>query len=346
MGHSRQTGQIRQNGRSGGFVLRELAAVSAVVAVGLSAVMVGAGQSRKSAGLAGSLANLKKIGEAGGSYLADFDDQLWSFTWSRDEHPTDYSDLQNPGSNTDAVAYQAVDIARRLGKHEWMPRMQGICRPPFLSTLVLADYLGDDLPAEWMIAPGDAVRQGWLADLDDPPDFYNGQGGAAWELLFGFYGGSYGLMPAFWAPDEKVGSQPTVSQYKPQHDFFTFPSNMVFGRRRASEVSFPGQKVQVAEREAFYFGVRAAYYLHPSARVPLMMADGSASARTTADANTSFLPNNPGDVGAATLLDYRPNPAYEAASMSDTGIDEDLDGKYKWTRRGLRGIDFAGERAE
>jgi hypothetical protein len=345
MGHSRQTGQIRQNGRSGGFALRELAAVSAVVAVGLSAVMVGAGQSRKSAGLAGSLANLKKIGEAGGNYLADFDDQLWSFTWSMDEHPTDYNDLRNPQSNATALMFQTVDIIRRLTGDDDIPRLDDRCRPIFTSTLVLADYLGDELPAEWMVSPGDSIRLEWLRHPDDPPDF-NEQGGAAWEIIFGFYGSSYGLMPAFFAPNEKVGNQMTVYQYKPNHDLLYYPFGVGFGGQRGADLLSPAHKVQVAERESFYHGVRSVYHLHPSARVPLLMADGSAGPRTTADANTSFKPNLPDDQSRVTTLDYVPHSAYEAPPVGGGARDSDLESYYKWTRRGLRGIDFAGERAE
>lgn len=337
--------QFGRTGQSGGFVLREMAAVAGIVAVGLSVMMVAAGQGRKCAGLAGSLANLKKIGEAGGNYLADFDDRLWSFTWSTDEHPTEYNDLRNPESNAEALMFQTVDIIRRLSGNETIPRLDNRCRPIFTSTLVLADYWGDELPAEWMVSPGDSIRLEWLQHPDDPPDF-NEQGGAVWEIIFGFYGSSYGLMPAFWAPDQKTDGQSTVYQYKQDHHLAVYPGGVKLGGRRGSDLLALAHKVQVAERESFYHGVRPVYYLHPTARVPVLMADGSAAPRTTADANTSFRPNSPDDQSGVTLLDYKPHPAYETPALSGGSYDLNLESYYKWTRRGLRGIDFAGERAE
>lgn len=335
----------RRNER--GFAIVDAGAAVGVLALLCALGMVAAGQGRRSAGLAGSLANLKKIGEAGACYAADFDDQLWAFTWSRDEHPTRYPDLMNPPDHANAVTYQAVDIVRRLSGDESLPRMDNIFRPPFLSTLVLADYIGESLPAEWMVSPGDTVRLYAQQHPDDPPDFSGGgQGGDAWNRLFGTYGSSYGLMPAFFAPDEKVGSQSTLYQYPAKHDLFQVPGLITFGKRRIEEVVHPSAKVHVAERESFFFGPRPAYYLHPSARVPLLMADGSAAPRTAADANQSFSPNLPDDPSRATVLDYVPNLVYEAPALSGGAKDEDLDGSYKWTRRGLRGVDFSGERAE
>lgn len=329
-----------------GFTIVEAAVV--VVAVALVCCLAATtGQlTRKRAGLVGSLANLKKIGETGANYAADFDEALWAFSWRPFDSLSDYPDLQNPLSEAAAFMYQTVDIVRRLSGDEFIPRLDNRFGPPFTSTLVLADYLDDAIPAEWMVSPGDRLRLDWQADPDDLPGFGE-QGGEVWESIFCPYGSSYGLMPAFWAPDERSSDgQNTVSQYVPRHDLFLIPNNVPLGRRSFHEVSFPSQKVQVAEREQFFFGVRPVYYLHPTARVPLLMADGSAGVRTTADANRSGSPNNLSDPLRATLLDYKPNSVYEAEAISGGARDEDLDGKYKWTRHGLRGIDFSGERSE
>ena len=332
--------------RTRGFSLVELVVVCAGVALVCVVAAPGMTQARRSAGLAGSLANLKRSGEAGGNYAADFDDQVWGFTWSTDEHPTDYPDLLNPGSNAEAVTNQAIDIIRRLSDYDQVPRVQGYFAPTFLSTLVLADYQQDHLPVEWMVSPGDAIRRIAQDNPDDPPDFSgSGQGGRAWDVIFGSFGSSYALMPAFWSPDEKVDSKSTISQAV-HHRGFLVPSSVSFGKRRAAEILFPSSKAQVADRESFYFGPRPAYYLHSSARVPVLTADGAVASRTSALSNRSFRPNWPDDEEASSLFDYTPDPVFETPALSGTGKDEDLDGKYKWTRRGLRGIDFAGERAE
>lgn len=325
------------------FASVEAAVVVGMIGLACCVAAVGGQHARTRAGLAGSLANLKKIAEVGAHYAADYDEQVWSFTWNADEHETSYPDLESPGVGAAAVMYQSTDIVRRLSGDDTIPRLTNRFRPPFTSLLVLADYLGESLPAEWMVSPGDAVRLGWQADPDNPPEM--GDDSLAWRYIFGLYGSSYGLMPAFWARDEATMEEGnTVYQYPSQHDLFWVPT-MDFGNRRESEILFPAQKVRVAERESYFFGVRPVYYLHPSARVPLLMADGSAAARTTADANTSFKPNNPPNQGGSAA-DYRPNPIYEAPTVSGGELDDKLEMYYKWTRRGLRGIDFSGERAE
>lgn len=69
-----------------GFALAELGATLAVAALVACLAGVGARQRRMAAGLAGSLANLKRMGEAGACYAADFDDRLWSLSWSVTDH--------------------------------------------------------------------------------------------------------------------------------------------------------------------------------------------------------------------------------------------------------------------
>ena len=172
---TRRCNRTRGLGRPGvgivrrAFVVTELGVVVAVLGVLCCAFAVGMGQSRKSAGLAGSLANLRKIGETTGMYSADFDEQAWSFSWSEGNYATDYEDLRG-GGNLVAPMYQSVDIVRRLTGKDDHPRYDDRARPLYLGTLVLADYLGDSLPAEWSVSPGDRVRQLWAADPDTPPD--------------------------------------------------------------------------------------------------------------------------------------------------------------------------------
>ncbi|VAX39263.1 hypothetical protein MNBD_PLANCTO03-1424 [hydrothermal vent metagenome] len=305
--------------------------------------VVAGAQSRTSAGLAGSLANLKKIGEVTGNYAADYEDQLWSFTWHPGYAPSEYDDLQNPADSVTAVAYQAVDIVRRLYRDDF-PRFNNRFGSYWISTLVLADYLDESLPLEWVVSPGDKVRLEWQLDPDNPPDL-NEQGGVGWSAMFAGFGSSYELMPAFFAPDERTDYQSTITQYKPSHNFTQVPPGLEFGGRRVSEVLFPSQKVHMAERASFFFGPTPTHYLHAEARVPVLMADGSVSPRTSADANVSFKPNNP-DNPNSSLANYVPNLIYEPPTLSGGTKDFDIETHYKWTRRGLRGIDFNGQRAE
>ncbi|MEM9374518.1 MAG: hypothetical protein AAGA55_12825, partial [Planctomycetota bacterium] len=74
-------------------------------------------------------------------------------------------------------------------------------------------------------------------------------------------------------------------------------------------------------------------------QIPLVLFDGSASTRTTSDANPGFDPNDP---TSPDPLTYFHNPFGADGVTVGDGPDE-VNGYYKWTRGGLRGIDFGGE---
>ncbi len=343
---SKRTSNPGRSGQSGwvsrGFTIVE-AVVVCVVVVLVCAMALSSGQhARKQAGLTGSLANLKKIGEVTGNYAADFQDHLWSFTWNEDYQPSQYADLQN-GDNLQATSHQAVDIVRRRFSEDTL-RFSARMGQYDLSTLVLADYLDESVPMEWVVSPGDELRLAWQADPDNPPDL-NEQGGEAWAAMFAGFGSSYKLMPAFFAPDERTPEGNTISQYRGSHKLTIIPARMAYGGRRVTEVSSPSAKVHMAESASFFSGPRVTYYLLPQARVPVLMADGAASARTSGDANDSFVPNNP-DSPSTSTTDYHPNPVYDPPTIGGGDRDFSVETHYKWTRRGLRGIDFSGERAE
>jgi len=335
---------LHERGRGGGFALVE---ASAIIALGAAACCLGAVAARQNhlnGGLAGSIANLKKIGEATGSYAADFDDQLWSFTWGVGEDQSRFEDLWNPSTPALAIAYQATDIVRRRFD-ESIPRLEDRLAAPFLSTLVLVDYLDESLPAEWAVSPGDAIRLEWQADPHNPPEL-NEQGGAAWDAIYGPFGSSYQLMPAFVGADQRDGNNEVLRQYAPHHDLYLVPPSVVFGGRRVGEIGFPAGKVHMAERASYFFGPRPVYFLHQEARVPVLMADGSVSPRTSRDANLSFNPNYPDSPYYVSVADYSPNTMHEPPTLGGGPRDPSLETHYKWTRRGLRGVDFNGERAE
>lgn len=323
-----------------GFVLAELVVVVVIAIIAISIAAVGARQSRLGAGLAGSLSNLKRLGEATGHYGADYDGKFWTFSWSVGNTPTQYPDLQNPGDSVDATAFQATDILRRRFD-ESMPRLDDRLAPPYLSMLVLADYYDQDLPMEWIVSPGDRIRLRWQADPHNPPDL-NEQGGYAWEWHFGVFGSSYLLPPAFYAPGERDDSgQLTIYQHS-NHYLYYVPNGVVLGGRSLSEVAHPSAKVHLVERASYFFGPTPMFYMFEVARVPLLMADGSAAPRTTGDANKSFNPNYPDDPERSTKTTYTPNPVYEILTWSHAYTET----RYKWTRRALGGVDFNGERAE
>jgi hypothetical protein len=70
----------------------------------------------------------------------------------------------------------------------------------------------------------------------------------------------------------------------------------------------------------------------------LLFFDGSVVDRKTIDANLGWQPNAPS--GGPTLVRYQPY-RYEPPT-SNGQLAEIFPGRYRWTRGGLKGVDFGG----
>jgi hypothetical protein len=291
--------------------------------------MVAARQNRLDGGLAGSMGNLKRVAEVTADYAGDYEDRFWTFSWKAGDDFSQWGDLNNAGSDLTAAANQAIDILRRrfdpaFGRiNGWLPHVK-------YSALVLADYLDEPLPMEWLASPGDAHLLEWQRDPYAVGDSWLDRRRAFWS--------SYEVMPAFYSPDE----HPTVSQAA-AHDQYFIPGDVDLGDRRVWETAFPSGKVHMAEVASWFFGPRPAFFLHEEARVPLLMVDGSAQVRRTADSNAGWDPTQPDSFNDDTFI-YEPSE-WEAPAFDSDGQDL-LFGQHRWTRRGLAGSDFDGERVE
>jgi hypothetical protein len=94
------------------------------------------------------------------------------------------------------------------------------------------------------------------------------------------------------------------------------------------------------EKEQRFFGPRHAFFLHTEARVPVLLADGSAGIRTTNHSNDGFYPITPQNP-TPTRVNYAPELSWEAPTLNG-GVNEFVNGHIRWTRSGLLGRDFGG----
>ena len=108
-------------------------------------------------------------------------------------------------------------------------------------------------------------------------------------------------------------------------------------KRVPRSVVFPGSKVQLMDQEQRHAGGRRIYYAVPDALQPLLTFDGSVQSVRTSDCNPGWQPNTPGS-GLPTRIRYWP-PIWQAAP-SNGAAWEFLNGMYRWTREGLKGVDF------
>lgn len=336
-----------------GVVLAEVVVGLVVLAVAVALVSVLGDRSRRLAGAQESLSNLRHLGAAFESYAGSNTDRIASFSWTRNNAPvTRYPDLAGPyNDDIAAAAAQAVDILRRQsGKtasemppiSNWIPFM-------IYGHLPLIDFISAGTPAPYLVSPGDAERirirrdgyQNWVV-----PNSWR------WE-----HSSSYELNPYAYNPDAGnirssggVPSLPTIYQNTNWNQWAIHtPSNSSptpwLGQRRTHEVAFPSAKVMMNEQVQRFYGERDAYFMYPEARVPVLMHDGSAAVRRTAEANNSYRPEIPTRTNS-TIVNYDFNPSFDNLPnlwpLPLFSPNDSLDARYRWTRSGLRGRDFDG----
>ncbi len=320
------------------FTLIELLVVIAIIALLIGILLPTLGQARKAARLAVCGANLAQLYVAHSGYWTEFRDRMASYTWQPNKfYPEADPDLQTGSTWMHAAANQAVHIVRRRGGYTaaQFPAFSDRLPHRHYSHLIVNDYLSQRLPEVSMACPEDRILRNWQKDplnLSDPrPLDANTPFGRLWA-----YSSSYQIIPAAWSEDQGAGQ--TVWQTNYDHNIFWLAGN--WGRRKASQVWYPANKVGVFEFISRH-GKKPLYHAYPEAVVPLMMWDGAVGARRTGDANLGFNPTTPNSanptqyVYAPYILGFEPPTASGAAT-------DPVKGYYRWTRGGLRGVDFGG----
>jgi len=322
-----------------GFTLIELLVVIAIIALLISVLLPSLGEARRTARTTICLSQLKQLGVAHAGYWADFQDKMATFSWRPGDNLSRDADLNNAGGWAEATAYQAVDILRRLADRPDIGPVDGRLPHRQYSHLVLNDYLTAKLPEASMACPEDRVVRGWQKNpkgvLSPLPNDSGTEYGKMWP-----YSSTYQLIPQAWCADQIKDGLETVEQFNGDHNLF-YAGAQPFGGRKATEVAFPGAKVGVFEFYSRHKGKRALFYAYPDALVPVMFWDGSAHLRKTETANSGFRPNTPSSV-FPTQYNYDPSIlGFEPPTRSGQRFDL-VTGYYRWTRGGLRGVDFAG----
>jgi prepilin-type N-terminal cleavage/methylation domain-containing protein len=325
------------------FTLIELLVVIAIIALLISILLPALGQARCAGRSAICFGNLKQMALATQSYSADFQDRIFAFTWKQGNVSSQYSDLQNPPDDLRAAVYQVVDIIRRRGDREnpafpipgaWIPHV-------LYTHVVLQDYLAQRLPEKMVVCPEDVWRNRWQdwRSFDQrvfAPYQYDPVADPAQKRWP--YSSSYQIPPCTY-DNSPVGSR--VQQVgNPTNAYTYFGTATKLGGRKLADVQAPSNKVLLMEEVGRHCEKREKYYAHENARVPLAFFDGSAGFRKTRDANRGWQPNSP-NVMQPTLMSY--TNAGRPWDPDPIQIGGDLvPGLYRWTRGGLRGIDFGG----
>ena len=314
-----------------GFTLIELLVVIAIIALLIGILLPALGNARRSAQRAVCMANVQQFALAMTGYVDDFGDRLPAYSWTRKEVPSCSDDLC-------AAMRQATDIARRRTGRDDINVLTTRYPHRRFTHLVMIDYLTLNLPEPIVACPSDRQRLLWQSDLDDRTNVPTGNG---WDDLYDWwwFSSSYQVVPASYAPDQRFFAggqrQSTVSPSDDHNLFNGTPANFL-GRRKMGEVAFPSQKVFFWEFHDRHTVPDGIFSLFEEAKATQLFFDASVRVERTGDANVGFRPNTPA-VDLPSFSKYRPLP-FEPQNR----INENAKGHYRWTRGGLRGLDYGG----
>ena len=316
--------------RAHAFTLIELLVVIAIIALLIGILLPALASARSSARVSVCQSNMRQLGVAMAGYVADHDDRLPAFSWkgTTDPLPSPYTDLRNPGgSDKVSIRYQALTILRQRTGDRSIP--ESSVSPSWFahlwfSHLVFIDYLSER-PDEWgAVCPEDATQiqrlQTPLRDLDD-----------LGEAKVRRFESSYEMSVFTFSVDRQTRNQRPIDQHNSAPSTFNRDDNYL-ASRRATEVAYPSGKAHMFDTfDRHYAGQDAYYYFNTDARQPILFHDAAVSVRSTSEANPGFRPREPAS----------PEPTTIRVLIPGVRIDE-FPGSYRWTRGGLRGIDFGG----
>ena len=342
--------------RRSAFTLREMIVVMSVLGVtsiaGVTASHARGGDPQK----AYCEQQLGKIGQLSAMYSTDHGGLLFSFSWKpwsgpivKNYYPSIYADLsRSTNDSVTAVIKQAVDFMRRADNNAtyavpstWWPGAT-------YSHLMLRDYAGPSASAKLFVCPSDAVKRKWIATPADqlpqlgafaPP----GDGTLAYRYRFlaSYADGYYQSGPD--ADTGNGGAFPTSAWGL----YNTYSSGSWCGNRLLSEVSYPGQKVQMWDEGARHVADYPFFFLYPDAVQPLLMFDGSVREASPSMANPGFTPQAPNSSKtlATTFDNSGPSSGWLPLLRDGSRGQAKFPASY-WeaTRGGLKGVDFGASR--
>jgi prepilin-type N-terminal cleavage/methylation domain-containing protein len=332
--------------KSRGFTLIELLVVIMIIALLIGILLPALGSARRTARQEVCLNNMRQMGIGLINYSGDARSSLAQFSWKAGFSPSQFADLQSAADPNQGHINQAVDIVRRHLKNN-QPVFSNRMVARNFSYLVLADggYFGDKLPERGAVCPDDFNGVTWQKNLtENPTNIMAGtmdpdpESDPEYKQFLSFWS-TYQAVPGSWTSDTSAVAVTQASGQPGYHLLYTNPGGDSFRNVRMDQVTFPSQKVYIFDLFDRHSRKRPIFHAYPDAKQPLLFFDGSVSVRRTGDANRGWNPAAPTSPLATYYL-YYPT-ANEPPTLSGNASDA-VYGYYRWTRRGIKGVDFGG----
>ena len=339
-----------------GFTLIELLVVIAIIALLIGILLPAIGKARDTAKNVLSQTNMRQLNQGANNYAADNSDRIFSYTWKRGFHTTPDGVKRFATDDQDAASWQQTEILMRVtGRTEGPNRFQrftGRLVHRRYSHIVLLDYLTNTQPEPISASPFDRNLLEWQAqptviDASNNIPYAPGSDTNGYDEPGGWnpvgvrqrwpFASTYQTVPAAWNTDGISGS-PTYIPIASTPHLFQGGGSIPLGGRKYTQVAFPSGKVLQFEEFDRFNNRQALYFMYPEARSNLAFFDGSVRAEATGDANPGWNPAQPDQEWRQNYVPLHTFPLPKTGLGETTAYCQ----RYRWTRHGLRGIDYGG----
>ena len=346
------------------FTLIELLVVIAIIALLIGILLPAIGKARDTAKNVLSQTRMRQLTQGASNYSADNSDRVFSYTWKGPKPGGDpvFFDMpdgttKSANSDQEAASWQQTAILQRVtGRTEGPTKIKNFgarLAHRRYSHIVLLDYLTTMQPEPISASPFDKNLLDWQKAPTDITAANNipyapGSDTAGYDQSDGWTGAevrqrwpfasSYQTVPAAWNTDG-INNSPTYIPIASTPHLFQGGNGIPLGDRRYTQVAFPAGKVLQFEEFDRFSSRQALHFMYPEAQSNLSFFDGSVRRERTSDANPGW---NPATPNAEWRQKYVPLHTFP---IPKTGLGESTTycQRYRWTRYGLRGIDFGGK---